>query len=271
MTVTGINVKYAVASNQLWQQFPAIQANNYQPRSLDEQIDFCVSEESYLLMEDSKPLFNTEIIQCYFGRESVLMHKIISPVRWVFLTMPRIFLLDKKTKEISYPQKGMRLAGTNKVTVAKCFLACLAENNLILDAEGKPQIFTLKLTSSKTELVGYGNSDSEMKTLMRFNSALQKHYKVKGNFNLLHLASLKLIVYPKEFVSRGTNDSSLGVMFSIDGSGQSLSEQQQQQVFELISSEEIQAIFDDPFRLKQSQASQPQSVSSLNNLEDVDF
>ena len=271
MTVTGINPKYAIESNQLGQQFPAIQANNYQPRSLDEQIDFCLTEESYQLIEDSLPLFNSEIIQCYFGRESVLMHKIISPVRWVFLNMPRIFLLDKKTKEISYNQKGVRLAGTNKVTVAKCFLVCLAENNLILDSEGKPQIFTLKLTSSKTELIGYGNSDPEMKTLVKFNSALQKHYKVRGNMNLLHLASLKLIVHPKEFTSRETGDSSLGVMFSIDGGGQSLTEAQQQQVFELISDEEIQAIFDDPFRLKQSQASQPQSVGDVNSLEDVDF
>ncbi len=271
MTVTGINPKYAIESNQLGQQFPAIQADNYQPRSLDEQIDFCISEESYQLMEDSSPLFNTEIIKCYFGRESVMMHKIISPVRWVFLTMPKIFLMDKKTKEISYPQKGMRLAGTNKVTVAKCFLACLAEDNLILDTEGKPQIFTLKLTSSKTELVGYGNSDPEMKTLVRFNSALQKHYKVRGNLNLLHLASLKLMVNPKEFTSRESGESSFGVMFTIDGGGKSLSEEQQQQVFELISSEEIKAVFDDPFRLKQSQASQAASVGYVNSLEDVEF
>ncbi len=102
MTVTGINPKYAIESNQLGQQFPAIQADNYQPRSLDEQIDFCISEESYQLMEDSSPLFNTEIIKCYFGRESVMMHKIISPVRWVFLTMPKIFLIDKKSKKIKF-------------------------------------------------------------------------------------------------------------------------------------------------------------------------
>ena len=139
----------------------------------------------------------------------------------------------------------------------------MAEDNLILDTEGKPQIFTLKLTSSKTELVGYGNSDPEMKTLVRFNSILQKHYKVRGNLNLLHLASLKLMVNPKEFTSRESGESSFGVMFSIDGGGKSLSEEQQQQVFDLISSEDIQAVFDDPFRLKQTQASQAASIRTL--------
>ena len=117
----------------------------------------------------------------------------------------------------------------------------------------------------------FGNSDPEMKTLVRFNSALQKHYKVRGNLNLLHLASLKLMVHPKEFTSRESGESSFGVMFSIDGGGKSLSEEQQQQVFELISSEEIQAVFHDPFRLRQSQVAQAQSVGDVNSLEDVEF
>ena len=57
------------------------------------------------------------------------MYELIDDVRWIFLNLPQVFLFDKKTKQISYPERGVKLAGSDKVTIAKCFLACLAKNN----------------------------------------------------------------------------------------------------------------------------------------------
>ncbi len=117
---------------------------------------------------------------------------------------------------------------------------------------------TLKLTSNKTQLIGYLNNQAETPTLVSVNTSLQKHFKRKENF--LHLVSLKLAIKPKEFVSSLSGDSSLGIMFEIEDEPQALSPSQQQQIFDLINLEDIQTLFDDPFGLKKHQVSPPQSI-----------
>ena len=106
----------------------------------------------------------------------------IKDLRWVFLTIPKVFLLDKKTKQISYPERGIKLAGTSKVTIAKCFLACISGDNLVLDVDGLPQIFTLKLTSTKTQLIGNLDNQGETHTLNSINTSLQKYLSSRENF-----------------------------------------------------------------------------------------
>ena len=264
MTFTGINPELAIASNVKEQAYPALQVNNYKPRTKDEEISFCLSESSLDLINPNSNLLETKITNCIYGREEVLMHEIVSDVRWVFLNIPRIFIQDKTTKEISFPQKGVKLFGTNKVTVAKCFLACLVGDELILDIEGEPQIFTLKLTSSKTQLIGYQNSSD--KSILSLNREIQKHFKTKDN--LVHLVSVNLEAKPKEFVSNHTGDSSLGVLYKLSGNAKVLNPQQQQQIFDLVNSEEIQSLFDDPFGLKQSSTHNEEIYS---NDSDIDF
>ena len=251
MTLAEINPEYAIQSNQQGQQFPALQVNDYEPRSLDAEINFCISEDSYQLIEDSSPLFNTEIIECIYNQKSTLMHKIITPVRWIFLNIPPLFAKDRDTGEISYLQKGERLKETNRVSAAKCFLACLVNGELIKSPDGKPEIFTLNLTSSKTNLIGSRKIDSTDKTLLDLNTGLQKFHKIKGN--LIHLASVGVTAKPKVFQSSDKKTSSLGVMFYLEENAKALREEQQQEIFELVSDEKIQAIFNDPFGLKQSQ------------------
>ena len=257
MNFTEINPKFAIKSNQKEQQYPAVQVNSYKPQTLDEQITFCLSETSFELLPDDHSL-QTEVIECIYGREKVLMHKITSDIRWTFLTIPRLFQQDKTTKEIYFLQKGVKLYENNKVTIAKCFLACLVEKDLVLDLEGKPQIFTLKLTSNKTQLIGNLNQSTEDKTIFSLNREIQKHFKTKDN--LVHLVSVNLIPKSKQFISNYTGDSSLGVNFELIGNAKVLSEQQQQQIFNLVSDSEIQALFNDPFGLKTS----PQEGDSLS-------
>jgi len=258
MTVTGINPKYAIESNQKAQEYPAIQVTDYEPRFLEQQIDFCISEDSYQLIENTSPLFNSEIVQCVYRGKPALMHKITTPVRWVFLNMPPLFVKDKDKNEISYLKKGDKLGGM-RITIARCFMLCLMDGELIKTPDGKPQIFTLNLTSNKTKLISSQKHEAETKTLFDLNAGLQKHYKNKGQ--LLHLASVQLTVKPKEFHSSNKNSSSLGVMFYLEGNAKALTEEQQQEVFELISEEEIQEVFNDPFRLKESKNSEPETIN----------
>ena len=102
MTVTGINPEFAIKSNQQGQQFPALQVTDYEPRFLEQQINFCISEDSYQLIENASPLFNSEIVKCVYRGKKALMHKITTSVRWVFLNMPPLFAKNKDTGEISY-------------------------------------------------------------------------------------------------------------------------------------------------------------------------
>ena len=264
----GIDTKYAVKSDRTGQKYPALQATTYQPRNLDEKIEFCLSESSHSLLETKEELFNTKIVKCAYKRESVLMHQIISPVRWIFLNTPRIFLQDKKTKEISYPEKGVKLAGTDKVTIAKCFLTCLNGDSLILDSEKLPQIFTLKLTSNKTKLIGYLNNQSETKTILSLNNSLQQYFKTQDN--LLHLVSVDLTVKPQEFVSSYSGESSLGIEFAMEGDARVLSAEHQKQIFELISNEKIKEILDDPFSLRKN-SSHSAASNHLTEDSDIDF
>ena len=266
MTFTEINPKFAIPSNQKEQQYPAVQVNSYKPQTLDEQITFCLSETSFELLPDDNSL-QTEVIECIYGREKVLMHKITSDIKWIFLTIPRLFQQDKTTKEISFLQKGVKLYENNKVTIAKCFLACLVGSELVLDSEEKPQIFTLKLTSNKTQLIGNLNQSTEDKTIYSLNKGIQKHFKTKNN--LVHLVSVELQAKVKEFVSERTKESSLGVYFELVGNAKPLTQQQQQQVFNLVSDDYIIALFDDPFGLKQSH--ELTSATDYYSSEDIDF
>ena len=264
MTFTEINPQFAIPSSISEQKYPALQVTNYKPRTEEDEINFCLSESSLNLLFTEGNLFETEVVECIYGRDRVLMHQITSKVRWVFLNIPRIFLQDKTTKEISLPQKGVKLFGTNKVTVAKCFLACLVEDKLLLDIEGLPQIFTLKLTSSKTQLIGY-QDQSKNKSILALNKEIQKHFKTRDN--LVHLVSIDLKVRAKEFISNYSGDSSLGVDFQLVGNAKVLKQEHQQQVFNLVTNEEIQSLFDDPFNLKLNEG----DALTLDDDSDIDF
>lgn len=258
MIFTEINPNFAIKSNVSEQKYPALQVTNYRPRTEDEQINFCFSETSHNLLFEENTFFETEIVECIYGKDKVLMHQIKSSVRWIFLNIPRIFIQDKNTEEVSLPERGVKLFGTDKVTIAKCFLACLVGDELVLDINGLLQIFTLKLTSSKTQLIGY-QDNTENQTILSLNSEIQKHFKTKDN--LVHLVSVNLEANVKQFVSTHSGKSSFGVNFELVGNARVLNSLHQQQIFNLVSSDEAIAIFDDPFGLKLKD-----DLNSLNNL-----
>ena len=62
MTFTGINPKFAIKSNFSEQKYPALQVTNYQPVSLEQEISFCLSEDSFNLLAPNNSL-ETEVVE----------------------------------------------------------------------------------------------------------------------------------------------------------------------------------------------------------------
>lgn len=266
----GINAAYGVAMEESGPSLPALQATSYQPRTMTEEVKLCLSEESFDMLSPESPMAGLcEAVVVNYGAEDLTMFALPAGCRWVVLGVPRLFVLNKETGEIGYPQRGERLAGTQKVTIARVSLAMvLPDGELLLDGEGRPQLFTLKLKSNKTCLVTGDKRDADFKSLGDLNKALQAHFG-RRNVSLTHLVSVALVATPKKFTSSVSGKTSMGVMFTLQGGAKPLSEAQQLMMFELLKDPEILGLIQDPFRLKKQseEANQPMSI----NPDDIDF
>lgn len=266
----GIRADYGVAMEESGPSLPALQATTYQPRTLSEKVSLCLSEESFDMLDPSSglgELCTPEV--CNFGEDDVTMWTLPSEVRWVVLSVPRLYIWDKESGEISYPQRGERLAGTRKVTITRLVVAMVKpDGELLMGADGLPQLFTLKLKSNKTCLVTGDKRDPEFKSLADLNKALQAHFKKRG-VSLTHLVSLGLKASPKKFVSAASGEASTGIMFTLQGGAKPLSEAQQLMMFELLKDPDVMAMIQDPFRLKNRDGvgEQPMTI----NPDDIDF
>ena len=255
-TMNQINTEYAVTTEAGTQSYPAIQATEYKPRSVSETVRLCLSQESLEMLGDNAGLFAQEPVTCHYGEQELTMFLLPEGTRFVALGLPRIYILDKETGKISVPEPGEKLAGTKRVTATRVPMAMQMPDGSLVVEDDQPQIFTLKLTSSKTVLVNGDTYDQNYWSLRHLKEALGKQHKVR-NASLLHLVSVGIVAQPRKFSSRGNGDSSIGVMFNLSGDAKPLSETAQKQVFELVQGEEVLGLLDDPFGIKQVQSNGP--------------
>ena len=252
----GLNTAYAVAAEEITTAYPAIQANEYRPRNTKKQIRLCLSEDSFnMLSEDYMTALGSEADFSTFGEEEVPVFLLPDGVRFVVLGIPKMFAIGKEDGKIDYLKRGEKLREANKVTITRVPLCMvLPDGSLVMDGD-RPQVFTLKLKSSKTKLVGGDIKDPEYRSLQSLQKGLQKAYKLRGQ-SLVHLVSVQLAAKPEKFTN-GT-DSSLGIMFALEGGAKALPDEQQRMVYELLQDEEIQSLITDPFGLKRN----PQDASA---------
>lgn len=243
----GLNISYGVKMEGAVQSYPAVQATCYQPRTASEKVDLCFSEESFeLLSEQAKVALNPRIITVNFGDEDCAVMVPCPDLRFVILGKPKMLCLDKETGDVSPLVKGLRLAGTKKVTATKLIMAAVV-GDTVLDAEdGTPQVFTLKLTSNKTSLVDGDREDKDSRSLNSLNNSLLKHYKLRGMW-LGHLVSVQLGARPEKFVSKASGQSSLGIRFDFVGGARPLPDAAQQRMGLLAQSDEVQGLLKNPF------------------------
>ncbi|MEO1209885.1 MAG: hypothetical protein AAFX78_10110 [Cyanobacteria bacterium J06638_20] len=274
-TLDGINVAYAMPSDQVGQSYPAIQATTYRPGTMSQSVYLCLSQDSFdLLSRESAELVGSGgTAACNYGEDDVTMMLLPESTRFILLGIPKMLKQNKETKDVDYLRRGDKLAGTDWVTATKLIMCLTVDNKLLLTDDGTPQIFTLKLTSSKTKLVSGDRNDREFKSVASMNAGLLKHYKQR-RCTLTHLVSVPIIARPEKFSSRTKNESSIGILFTLGGSAHPLTEDTQTTMYHLINTDEVKDLLANPFMSepKQSEEDEPSMtpVSSGNDPMDYD-
>lgn len=244
-----LNANYVMPLDEMGQQYPALQAVNYQPRP-NESIKFAFSDESAdLLSEEAFKAFQLEEVETFYGDSAARVNQINADFRVILLGMPSLFVYDKDEKRYEHLRQGMKLAKTNKVTATRLLCAILLNDEIVLDSNGSIQLFTLKLTSTKTKLLSGDRNDPDFRSMRQLNQALLEHYKLKRG-SVLHLVSVELAIKPEKFTSRESGQASWGIMFSLEGNAKPLTEENQALLYHLCQTEEVQDFLKDPFYLK---------------------
>ena len=246
-----LNTSYALQEEDQGARYPALQAETYKPSSLKQAVRVGMSQESAeLLSEDTLKALNCEVVSATYKGGDVEVEILVpkSTLRWVIVGRPQLFLFDKDQEKYEHWPRGMKLAGTKKVTASRVLMACLCDGKLLADDAGLPQPFTLNLKSSKTQLVGGYSSKPGDGSIASLNKGLCDYWKQKGW--LTHLVSVALKAVPEKFTQRNGDQSSLGVRFVLDGGATVLSDADQKTMFEFSQLSEIVEAVQNPFRLE---------------------
>lgn len=241
---------YGVQIEEGSQKFPAIQATNYKPQGSHADVSLCLSETSISILGSGwKDYFSHFATEVFYGSEQETVYQFPAQSRFIFLGFPKTFAQNKETKQISRLQRGVNLQSINAVTATRCLVACLIDDQLVTCDDGSVQLFTLKLTSTKTKLID-AYREPEYRSLKKMNSALIEAYKLKRQ-SWIHLVSIGLKAVPHCFTSQSTNQSSWGVLFELEGNASPLTDELKQQMFHLVQSDEVRGFLSDPFGLDQ--------------------
>lgn len=254
MNTSTINKAYVIQDNAKKQEYPAIQGSCYQPKTEDEAVNICLSEDSLDLLPEAIAAEFTASVGT-FSNKQVPMFVAPESMRWVLLAQPRMFGYNKDDERYQKLEKGVKLYGSGVVTAARVILAAVHDGKLVMGKDGTVQLFTLNLTSKKTGLLGntkdedYGESQyGGEKTFASLNAGLEKHYQVKGWITRLVSVKLRVFVH-LERSSVKKKDTSLGIRFGLVGGAVPLSEEDQKAVFDLVSTDKFKALVADPYKL----------------------
>lgn len=256
-----LNSAYFIPDEERGISLPALQAETYKPVNTKQSVSMGFSPESVeLIPEAVREMFGFRQVEAVYadGDAEVQLHIPTVDVRWVIVRRPSLFVYDKDSGEYSELVKGMKFAGTKKVTAAKLFLACVCDGTLVLDESDLPQLFTLKLTSSKTNLIGGPRSEPGDGTIESLNRGLCKHYNTRGW--LTHLVSVAIKAVPEKFSQRNGDQSSLGIKFALDGNAKVLPEESQKILFDFVQTPQVVDLVKDPFGVLQKR-SQEQPIA----------
>jgi hypothetical protein len=260
---------FTVEMDDVGASYPAIQATRYKFNNLKEKVELCLAEPSMdLLSEEATAalanltapdvaIFDTE------GTETTIF-KLSPKVRFVAIGMPKIEHYDKELNEI-LPRDPKRKIGGDIVTITRVPLLMVApDNQLVMDGD-TPQIFTLKLKSSKTMLVNGDRKDKEFQSLRDIQSKVQKEFKLNRRQACLHLVSFRLNAEPHTFGNG--KDSSIGVRFAIDGEYEVLPRELCMVTSGLIQDPDVMQLLKDPFNLEGTVAETESEAQPIETFE----
>lgn len=230
---------------------PALQATTYEPSKPSETIGFALSPEvvelGLLTTKSIELLVMKPIVACYASAE-VEMLEITTGIRWIILSKPRIFGMDKADKKIYPIEQGVRLKDLGRVTIVKLFLAAIIGDEMLMADDGTPQLFTFRLKSTNTMLVS-NRQDPKMSTIDSLNRSLQKHFAAPTSW-CAHFVSVGLQPYAeKKTSSADASQSKIATSYRFVGAAIPVPQKFHAAVYSLISSPEFMAMAADPFRI----------------------
>ena len=240
-------------------RYPAIMADTYKPANTKIKVTLGLTEPHLDLLDDRADGLVGTAVAIEYGEDVEQFSPISDGVRWVVLAQPRLFAENQETKEITGLTKGMSDRGEK--TVAKVLFGCLLNDKLVLDSEGLVQVFTLKLKSTKTNLIG-NRTDKDggveknagYSTIASLDNAVRA--KCKGaakNAWVAHLASIELLAVSELFTKSGGGDgkkkadSSMGIRFIFGEGANQVPREEAKKIVELIGTEEFKEFAKNPF------------------------
>jgi hypothetical protein len=239
-------------------RYPAIMADTYKPANTKIKVTLGLTEPHLDLLDDRADGLVGAAVSIEYGEDVEQFSPISDGVRWVVLAQPRLFAENQETKEISTLTKGMSDRGEK--TVSKVLLGCLVNDKLVLDSEGLVQIFTLKLKSTKTNLIGNRTDkdggvakNADYSTIASLNNAVRANCKgAAKNAWVAHLASIELLAVSELFTKSGGDgkkkaDSSMGIRFIFGEGAKQVPREEAKKIVELIGTEEFKEFAKNPF------------------------
>jgi hypothetical protein len=252
-----VNASYAIDGDISGPRYPWIQADCYQPQNAKQKINVGITADSMALLDglDLSKMVDMKTSSFDDDGTEVEFGVFKKEVRWVILARPKVMSMVKATGEIIPTlSKGMKARG--EVTVCRVLLGCLIGDEVVKDYGGEVQVFTLKLKSSKTALVGSGgDKDSGIerngghRTIELLNSILVKRAEARPGQWLGHTVSVEIGAVAEKF-SNADGDSSVGIRFVFpEGStAKALPTEAVADVFKLVSSDDFKALAKNPFK-----------------------
>lgn len=277
--------EYAIEGESGGVRYPYLQVDNYRPSNAKTPVRVGIPDSAMNLIPHDSPLHKAVKYECFsYGDDGVDVDLglIDDSVRWVILARPRIMGLVKATNDVVPLSKGMGERG--EVTISKVLLACIVDGDLVLDESQNPQIFTLKLKSNKTALVGNEQDkdcgmsrNNGYRTIAQLNKAIVGNAQGKPGQWLAHTASVAIGAVSEKFTGRD-GKSSWGIRFVFpEGSGaKPLATPIAKQIFNFVTTEAFKELAKDPFGLNRSAAmaetEQPRSnATTESNFDDIPF
>lgn len=251
-----VDAAYAIDCEVSGPSYPWIQADVKQPGSINDTLCLGISGEALALLPDGAldkvidmgtASFSDIGTKVDFGRFN-------GEISWVVLARPKVFGFSKSTKSTVPLSKGMRERG--EISVAKLLLAAVIGGKVVCDLSDRPQIFTLKLTSHKTSLVGdtrdrdyrdFGQARFDgYRTIEQLNQAIIKHNNAKPSQWLAHTVAIKLGAIPAIW---GKEKRSLAVRYVIepDSNAKPLAKSEITKIMNLITTEDFRELARSPF------------------------
>lgn len=225
------------------QRYPSLQVNQYKDIKANTKLSLCFAQESWGLIPDTlKVKFDAQFEETYYDDEKLTEIYKVNYVRFIPLSIPKLFKENKVTKAISSLTKFI----PGDRTIAKLFLAVVIKDEVLTLENGKPLIVTLKLRSFKTqEVIG---EEKEPGTLKNLSSELSKKTIGKAGRSNIHFVNLEIV--PGGKVYKNTEGkSSWSVTYELR-SAKINTTSIMQAISCVFEDQEFLATMDDPFRLK---------------------